>query len=80
MDHLLPERVPDQRMPMTGAAPLLLLRASIAVLLLAAAAALGTASAAATPPPKGFVMFFVDDMGYGDLGCFGAPTTATPHI
>jgi arylsulfatase A len=25
-------------------------------------------------------MFFIDDMGYGDIGCFGAPTTATPNI
>ena len=38
------------------------------------------ALAAGSDKPRGFVMFFVDDMGYGDLGCFGAPTTATPHI
>ena len=26
------------------------------------------------------VVFFIDDLGYGDLGCFGAPTVATPAI
>jgi hypothetical protein len=48
---------------------------SPATLLLVAAAA-----AATSRGPKGVLMFFVDDMGYGDLGCFGAPTTSTPHI
>ena len=26
------------------------------------------------------VLIFADDMGYGDLGCFGHPTIATPHL
>jgi len=26
------------------------------------------------------VIFFADDMGYGDLGCFGSPNIRTPHI
>lgn len=26
------------------------------------------------------VLFFVDDMGYGDLGCFGSPNIRTPNI
>merc|ERR1712166_1310490 len=30
--------------------------------------------------PPNVVVFFVDDMGYGDLGLYGAPTTSTPHI
>lgn len=27
-----------------------------------------------------FVVIFTDDQGYQDLGCFGSPTIATPHI
>ena len=26
------------------------------------------------------VLIFADDMGYGDLGCFGHPTIATPNL
>lgn len=32
-----------------------------------------------TAPPN-FVVIFADDLGYGDLGCFGAPTIQTPHL
>lgn len=27
-----------------------------------------------------FLIIFVDDMGYGDLGCYGGQTARTPHI
>lgn len=37
-----------------------------------------TAVAQAASP--NVVVFFVDDMGYGDLGLYGAPTTNTPSI
>lgn len=30
--------------------------------------------------PPNFIVFFVDDLGYGDLGCFGHPTIRTPHL
>ena len=30
--------------------------------------------------PVNIVLIFVDDLGYGDLGCFGHPTIRTPHI
>lgn len=38
---------------------------------------------AEAPPAKSLpnvVVFFIDDMGYGDLGPYGAPTTSTPNI
>ena len=34
---------------------------------------------AADRPPN-FVVIFADDLGYGDLGCYGHPTIRTPHL
>jgi len=34
---------------------------------------------AANKPPN-FVIVFADDLGYGDLSCFGHPTIRTPHL
>lgn len=30
--------------------------------------------------PVNFVVIFADDLGYGDLGCFGHPTIRTPNL
>ena len=49
--------------------------AAFAFLLGAAAAAF----AAAEPPPN-FIVIYADDLGYGDLGCHGSTTLATPRI
>jgi arylsulfatase A-like enzyme len=48
------------------------------VLILAFTALLGTCQAADRSP--NIVIIFADDLGYGDLGCFGNPTIQTPHL
>src|SRR5579862_6904074 len=47
--------------------------ACTAILLIA-----GSFATAASPP--NVVIIFVDDMGYGDLSCYGAQGYQTPHI
>jgi arylsulfatase A-like enzyme len=37
-------------------------------------------SARAADRPPNFVIIYADDLGYGDLGCFGHPTIRTPHL
>src|SRR5687768_6985671 len=32
------------------------------------------------PTSPNLVIIFCDDLGYGDLGCFGHPTVRTPHL
>ena len=55
-----------------------MLAAVIAAALVALAAAGASASAARSKP--NVVMIFVDDLGYGDVGFNGHPTTVTPNI
>lgn len=33
-----------------------------------------------TPAPPNVVLIFMDDLGYGDLGCYGATGYQTPHL
>ena len=37
------------------------------------------AGAASSRPPN-IVIIFADDLGYGDLGCYGSPSIRTPHL
>ena len=44
------------------------------------AAALPAAAAAPAKRPPNIIVLFADDMGYGDLACYGHPTLRTPNI
>ncbi len=46
----------------------------------ASAAAVGIGSAARAEAKPNIVFILADDLGYGDLACYGAPDMQTPHI
>lgn len=52
----------------------------LGLIALTAITAANTAEAADLPERPNVVVIFCDDLGYGDLGCFGHPTIATPQL
>ena len=56
------------------------LAALLASLSLGCASVDAPGAATAGDAPPNVVVFFTDDQGFGDLGCFGHPTIATPNI
>lgn len=40
----------------------------------------GLSAASDRRRPPNFVVIFIDDMGYHDVGCFGSPLIKTPRI
>ncbi|MFV1995819.1 MAG: sulfatase-like hydrolase/transferase [Verrucomicrobiales bacterium] len=57
-----------------------LLPTAIAAAFLAYSLQPPASSLAAAESQPNFLFILADDLGYGDLGCYGAPDIATPHI
>ena len=58
--------------------PLSFLRATVLFLLIASAAF--SADTTAEKKKPNFVIILADDLGYGDLGCYGHPSIRTPNL
>lgn len=54
--------------------------ASVLYLALIASAHPGTLNADEYPAKPNVVLIYIDDLGYGDIGCYGSKDIPTPHI
>jgi arylsulfatase A len=50
------------------------------ILLLSVQVSVAQKAGNTTNKQPNFVIIFADDLGYGDLGCYGHPTIRTPHL
>lgn len=57
------------------------MRAKILLTLTACVVGFSSLTTAAKPPrPPNFIVILADDLGYGDLGCYGSQTISTPRL
>lgn len=56
------------------------MRPSLLLGVLVACLGIGVAPATAAPRPPNVVFILADDLGYGDLGCYGQKIIRTPHL